>query len=66
MSEEKVDPNFIEHMRMNKGGLHRALGIPEGRDIPQSVLRSAEHSHNHRVAREAKLAETLERLNPHK
>ena len=64
MSDEKTDPNFIEHMHMDKGGLHRAPGIPAGRDIPPSVLRAAEHSHNHRVAREAHLAETLERL-PH-
>jgi hypothetical protein len=45
------------------GKLHREMGIPVGEPIPKARLRSAEHSHNPEVARDAKRAETMEHWN---
>ena len=33
----------------NKGGLHRALGVPEGEKIPEHLLTGAENSKNKHV-----------------
>jgi hypothetical protein len=46
----------------HKGRLHRALHIPEGQKIPEKKIERAEHSSNHRLAREAQLAETLKHM----
>ena len=50
--------------KFNPGGtpgkLHRELGIPVGKKIPQSVLRKAEHSRNPEIRRDAIRAETME------
>lgn len=43
----------------SKGKLHRKLGVPEGKKIPSSKLKKAEHSNNPKLAKEARLAETL-------
>lgn len=43
-----------------KGKLHNELGIPEGEKIPQARLRSAEHSDNPEVRRDAIRAKTME------
>lgn len=45
-----------------KGNLHRALGVAEDRTIPQAKVMKASHGDNPRVAKEARLAETLEHL----
>ena len=47
----------------NPGGLHRSLGVPAGDIIPQSKIMKATHANNPRVAKQARLAETLEHLN---
>ena len=47
----------------NKGALHRALGIPEDKKIPQSKLDEAKRSRDPRLRRMAQLAETLRGLN---
>jgi hypothetical protein len=47
----------IHHMR--KGGLHRALGVPEGENIPASKVEAASHSENAHVAHMANFAKTL-------
>lgn len=45
----------------DKGRLHRALDIPEGKKIPQSKLKSAEKKGG-KVGKMARLAETLKGL----
>ena len=47
-------------MHLNKGGLHRALGVPEGETIPADKLASARNSDNPHVAKMANLAHTME------
>lgn len=47
-------------MHLHKGGLHRALGIPEDQDIPQDKLEKAKHSDNPHVREMANLAGTME------
>lgn len=57
---------FIQEATQNKGGLHRSLGIPQGKKIPVKRIKKAEHSRNPRIRKEANLAETLSHLRPHK
>ena len=45
----------------NKGGLHRALGIPQGQKIPEKRIKAAEKKGG-KVGKEAQLAETLKGL----
>jgi hypothetical protein len=47
----------IHHMR--KGGLHRALGVPEGETIPASKVEAATHSNNSHIAKMANFAQTM-------
>lgn len=47
----------------HKGALHRQLGIPQDKTIPQSTLNKAANSPNEVLARRAQLAETLSRMN---
>lgn len=44
---------------LNKGGLHRALGVPEGETIPASKLASAKNSSNEHVRHMANFAATM-------
>lgn len=44
---------------LNKGGLHRALGVPEGEKIPEERLETARNSSNSHVRRMAELAHTM-------
>jgi len=46
----------------NPGALHRELGVPEGKKIPEKLLKKAEHSKNPTEAKRARLAETLKSL----
>lgn len=48
----------MHHLR--KGGLHRALGVPEGQPIPQDKLESAKNSENPHVRHMANFAATME------
>lgn len=54
--------NWIEKATKNKGGLHRSLGVPQGQKIPASKVKAAEGSSNPRVAKQARLAETLGKM----
>lgn len=47
----------IHHLR--KGGLHRALGVPEDETIPASKIEAATHSDNPHVVHMANFAKTL-------
>ena len=42
-----------------KGSLHKTLGVPEGKKIPEKKLEKAEHSKNPLTRKRANLAETL-------
>ena len=53
---------FIKEATKNKGGLHRSLGVPEGKKIPAKKIEKAEHSKNPKIKKEAVLAETLSKL----
>lgn len=50
---------FIQGMHLKEGALHRQLGIPEGKKIPEKKLKKAEHSSNPLLAKRAHTAETL-------
>jgi DNA-binding transcriptional regulator YdaS (Cro superfamily) len=47
----------LHHLR--KGGLHRALGIESGTEIPKEKIAAATHSKNEHVARMARFAQTM-------
>jgi hypothetical protein len=47
----------IHHMR--KGGLHRALHVPENETIPAHKLEAAKHSSNEHIRHMANFAHTL-------
>ena len=53
---------WIQKATENKGGLHRSLGISEDKKIPAKTLAKAAHSENPKVAKQARLAETLKKL----
>lgn len=44
------------------GALHRELHVPEGKDIPKGKLEKAAHSDNPKLAKRARLAETLDKF----
>jgi hypothetical protein len=46
----------------SKGKLHKKLGVPEGKKIPESKIKKAEHSKSPKLRKEATLAETLKGL----
>lgn len=54
--------NWIAGATKNKGALHRALGVPEGKNIPEAKLEKAEGSSDPKMAKRARLAETLKGL----
>lgn len=45
---------------LHHGGLHRALGVPEGETIPADKIEAAKHSTNTHVAHMAAFASTME------
>jgi len=47
----------MHHLR--KGGLHRALGVPEGEKIPEAKIEAAKHSSNSHVQHMANFASTM-------
>lgn len=44
---------------LRKGGLHRALHVPEGEPIPAAKLEAAKHSKNSHVQHMANFAATM-------
>lgn len=44
---------------LHKGGLHRALGVPENEKIPKEKIEAAKHSTNSHVAHMANFADTM-------
>lgn len=53
--------NWIAAATRNKGGLHRSLGVPEGKKIPPYLIAEAAKRKG-KVGREARLARTLGRM----
>lgn len=47
----------MHHLR--KGGLHRALHVPEGEAIPKSKVEAATHSSNEHIRKMANFAQTM-------
>lgn len=45
---------------LNHGGLHRALGVPEGENIPAEKMEKARNSKNPHVQHMAAMAHTME------
>ncbi len=60
MAEKK---NWIAGAVKNKGGLHRSLGVPEGKPIPAKKMAKAAHSKSPKVRKQVALAKTLKGLN---
>lgn len=54
--------DWIKGAIKHPGALHKQLGVPEGKPIPQKTLTKAAHSDNALLAKRARLAETLKRM----
>ena len=48
--------------KSHRGALHKELGVPEGKKIPEKKLIKAEHSKNPKLAKRARLAQTLKKM----
>lgn len=48
--------------KSSKGKLHKKLGVPEGKKIPEKKIKKAEKSKSPKLRKEASLAETLSHL----
>ena len=57
-----MNKNWIKDAITNKGGLHKSLGIKDGRKISETKLEKAIHSRNPKIRKEATLAKTLRRF----
>ena len=64
MEKKKEEIVKLSHhrvvMHLHAGGLHRALHVPEGTEIPKEKIEAATHSKNEHVAKMAHLAQTME------
>lgn len=54
--------HWIQGAIKHPGALHRELGVPEGKNIPQAKIEKAAHSDNPTLARRARFAETLAKI----
>ena len=61
---KKEDPKWIEHSGMKKGALHKELGVPEGKKIPEKKLKKAENSKNPKEKKRAEFAMELKGFHP--
>lgn len=59
----RAKKDWIQNMHMEKGALHKALGVSENKKIPEKKLIKATHSTNPLMKKRANLAETLKKLN---
>ena len=59
-TEKKPNVSLYRAMHhLNKGGLHRALKVPEGEKIPEDKIEAAKNSKNSHVRHMANLASTM-------
>lgn len=49
---------WIQDAHIKKGALHREMGIPESKKIPEGRLKKAEHAGG-KLGKRARMAETL-------
>jgi hypothetical protein len=56
--EGKMQTHWIQDIHMKKGALHKELGVPKGKKIPESKLKTAEKKPG-KEGKRARLAETL-------
>jgi hypothetical protein len=59
MKEKK---KWISKAIKHPGALHKELGVPEGKKIPEKKLTKAEHSKNPKLRKRAILAKTLKKI----
>lgn len=57
-----MSKNWIAGAIKHPGSLHKALKVPEGKNIPSGKLEKAAHSENPALAKKANLAKTLKAL----
>jgi hypothetical protein len=64
MESTKKPKNWIKTAinPQNKGSLHKALGVPQDKKIPEKKLEKATHSKNSLTRKRADLAETLRKF----
>ena len=53
---------WIQNTKLNKGALHRALGVPEGKKIPWSKVVAAAKKKG-KIGKMARLAMTFRKIN---
>lgn len=58
----KKDKKFIQKVIKKPGALHKTLGVPMDKKIPEAKLEKAEHSKNPKTRARARLAETLKKM----
>lgn len=56
LDERKKKEGWMQNLNINKGALSRALGIPEGEDIPMSLLQSKKKELSKKAEGEKKLS----------
>ena len=56
-----ADKKFIQKAIKHPGGLHRALGVPEGQKIPEAKIREAAKKGGH-LGRMARFAIVLKHI----
>ncbi len=59
----RAKKDWIQNIHMKEGSLHKALGVPEGKKIPEKKLEKATHSNSPLMRKRANLAQTLKKLN---
>jgi len=60
MAHKVHNPSLYRALhKLNRGGLHRALNVPEGTKIPADKLEKARNSSNAHIARMANMAHTM-------
>ena len=62
IKESTHKSNWIKGAIKHPGALHKELGVPEGKKIPEKKLEKAEHSKNPKLKKRAELAETLKKM----
>lgn len=53
---------WIQGAIKKPGALHKSLGVKKGDKIPEEKIKKAEHSKNPKLAKRARLAETLKHM----
>jgi hypothetical protein len=60
MAHKVKNPSLYRALHhLNRGGLHRALGVPEGETIPEKKLEAARNSKSDHVRAMANFAHTM-------